>query len=524
MTQRGVQIPPRKIANKFRTFQKTYRLDPAAFVWDCIDFRPGEQPTVYQDEILNELIPRKRACIRGPHGLGKTALGAWVILWAALTSEDIKIPTTASAWRQLTKFLWPEVHKWALKLRWDAIGREPFKQPGELGLQSLRMGPTVEAFAVASNNAAYIEGAHAERIVYVYDEAKQIPLETWDASEGAFAGAGADTGRDAYALAISTPGEPIGRFYDIHAKQYGVGEWWVRHVTLEEGIAAGRISREWADNRLRDWGENDPRYQNRVLGEFATSMADGLIPLAWIEAANERWLERLERDEIGDPITIGVDVGAGGDKSIIAPWDGQNITTLIKSTKAETMETTGLIVGQLRPHDFDPVPIVDGIGIGAGVVGRLRELEHLNRETGEWEELDVVSFIAGAKTGLLDRTGEFGFANWRSAAWWIVREMLDPNSGDDIGLPPDDELEGELMAPRWREMSGGKIKIESKGKTKTEGRGVTARLGRSTNCADAVVQAIAGQALQRDKEAREGQHPQPATSAAQVTNLRDKFT
>ena len=44
---------------------------------------------------------------------GKTTIAAWLILWFAPTRdgnpkyEDWKIPTTASAWRQLTKFLWP---------------------------------------------------------------------------------------------------------------------------------------------------------------------------------------------------------------------------------------------------------------------------------------------------------------------------------------------------------------------------------------------------------------------------------
>jgi len=44
-----------------------------------------------------------------------TAMAAWVILWFALTREaegtDWKIPVTASAWRQLSKFLMPELHK-----------------------------------------------------------------------------------------------------------------------------------------------------------------------------------------------------------------------------------------------------------------------------------------------------------------------------------------------------------------------------------------------------------------------------
>ena len=73
--------------------------------------------------------------------------------------------------------------------------------------------------------------------------------DTFDAAEGAFSSVGADLDGVGYALAISTPGEPNGRFYDIHARKPGYEDWWVRHVTLAEAIAAGR------DPKLLDDGE-----------------------------------------------------------------------------------------------------------------------------------------------------------------------------------------------------------------------------------------------------------------------------
>src|SRR3972149_5152792 len=75
---------------------------------------------------------------------------------------------------------------------------------------------TGEAFALASDEAANMEGAHADHLMYVYDEAKVVPDDTWDATEGAFAGTG-----EALALAISTPGPPLGRFYDIYVSKPG---------------------------------------------------------------------------------------------------------------------------------------------------------------------------------------------------------------------------------------------------------------------------------------------------------------
>lgn len=460
------------VSDSFRAFQERYRHDPAGFVKNCIRFKPNEAPAPYQIEILEELTRCKREAVRGPHGPGKTALAAWVVHWAILTADDVKVPTTASAWRHLSKFLWPEIHKWAKYLRWDEIGRDPYSQH-ELLTLSLRRSPTCEAFAVASDNPALIEGAHAERVVYIYEEAKEIPKAIWDASEGAFSGAGADTEMEAYALALSTPGEPLGRFYEIFSRKSGLEDWNVRHITLQEAIAAGRISQEWAEQRKRQWGKESAIYQNRVEGNFASSEEVGIIPLSWVELAVERWRAWDEEGRPGDFRYVGVDVARGGDdKTVLAPRYENAIAELRKFARADTMITAGRVVAILKA--YGGLAIVDVIGIGAGVVDRLRELG-----------LEVEAFNASEKTDFRDRSGEWGFINKRSAAWWNLREMLDPANEEEVALPPDDELIGDLTAPRWRPVSGGKIKVESKDDIKK-------RLGRSTDCGDAVVQAFWG--------------------------------
>lgn len=465
------------------TFQKTYRADSVAFIHDCFYWRRDEAPTPYQDEIAADLMARSREAVRGPHGLGKTALAAWLVLWFALTrdGDDWKIPTTASAWRQLTKFLWPEIHKWARRLRWDVIGREPFDARRELQTLSLKLA-TGEAFAVASDDPTLIEGAHADHLLYVFDEAKSIKAEIFDAAEGAFSNAGGDTSNEAFALAISTPGEPVGRFYDIHARKAGYTDWHARHVTLAETMQAKRVSREWSEQRKRQWGEQSAVYQNRVLGEFASSEADGIIPLAWIEAANERWHAWNELNKPGLFDRVGVDVARGGeDKTVMALcFDLRGIENAVckraidelrRTAKEDTMQTTGRVKGILDARGGRA--IVDVIGIGAGVVDRLRELGK-----------DVVAFNSSEHTDARDKSGELGFVNLRSQGWWNLREMLDPASGELIALPPDDLLTGDLTAPHWRAVSGGRIQVESKDDIKK-------RLGRSTDDGDAVMMAFA---------------------------------
>ncbi len=474
------------------TFKKTYRNNYVAFAHDCIEWPDGEGLTSYQEEILTELPLRHRVAVRGPHGLGKTMLASLALVCFATTHDgsDWKSPTTASAWRQLTEFFWPEVHKWARRVKWDKVGRPAFTQY-ELQSQLLKL-TTGRAFAMASSDDEFTEGAHADHLLYVFDEAKAIAAGRWDAAEGALM-----TG-DTYALAISTPGEPQGRFYDIHSKKPGYEDWWTRHVTVEECIKAGRMTQKDVDQRARQWGENSAVFKNRVLGEFCESSEDCIIPLAWIEAANERWAERIE---LLDPnwnwlegakhgtwprwrwrsgadaealTALGVDIARSdfGDKTVIARLQRDTLTQLDRYAIADTMPIVGYVRGILSRW-ASAYAMIDVIGIGAGPYDRLRE-----------EKLKVHPFNAAEGTELKDRSKELEFSNKRAAAWWNMRELLDPAYGSNVALPPDDLLTGDLSAPRRGRMtSAGKMTVESKDD-------IRKRLGRSTDDGDAVVMAF----------------------------------
>lgn len=453
--------------------------DPVGFAEQCIDWPEGKGLTPYQAEVLAAIPVKKRVSVRGPHGLGKTTTTAIAVLWFALTREaagrDWKCVTTAGAWRQLERYLWPEIHKWARLIKWDVLGMRPLDTRTELLTRNIKLGHG-SAFAVASDNPELIEGAHADSVMYVFDESKAIAAGTFDAAEGAFSGAGEGSGNEAFALAMSTPGEPSGRFYDIHRKAPGLDDWWARHVTLEEAIAAGRVTRDWAEKRLLQWTITSAVYHNRVLGEFYSSDEDGVIPLAWVELANERWREWVDagRPKLEGRKTVGVDVArSGADKTVCAIRHDVTIVDIRRTSREDTMQTTGRVKGITEnPEHQGILPVIDVIGIGAGVVDRLRE-----------QRIRVEAFNASEGTKRKDAIGELGFKNCRSGAWWTMREWLDPSKGHNVALPPEDLLTGDLTAPHWKVASGGKIEVESK-------EDIHKRLGRSTDDGDAVVMAF----------------------------------
>ncbi len=222
--------------------------------------------------------------------------------------------------------------------------------------------------------------------------------------------------------------------------------------------------------------------------------SEGIIPLAWVEAANERWHEWQAAGFPGQLSALGVDVGgglAGGDKTTMAPIvDGVKVREIMRHDRAmdpdvAMMEVVGLVAGIIRNRGG--TAYLDAIGIGLGVLHRLIEMG-----------ISARAFVASKKTGLLSQTGDMGFANWRAAAWWVMGEMLNPLSGIGVCLPPDDELTGELVAPGVkRYTSASKIIIESK-------EDLRKRLGRSTDSADAVVQGLVGPILCMEEDGRVG--------------------
>jgi hypothetical protein len=481
------QEADRRIPNK----RLPWHNNPQQFCQKCIKWPQGKGLAPYQGGTMRDLAKHHRVAVRSLHGVGKTTTAALVVLWFAITREaagvDWKIVTTAGAWRQLEKYLWPEIRKWARLINWEAIGvagwrRGPFNEATELLKLSLNLRHG-EAFAVASSDASYIEGAHATEILYIFDESKAIHEDIFDAAEGAFASG------NAYALAQSTPGHPMGRFYDIHAHKLGYEDWKTRHITVEDGLKAGIVNLDWVEKRRRQWGEDSAIFQNRVLGNFAATDEDAVVPLLWVEAANERWYEitdllpRIGKDTIDwsklRMTDLGVDVArTGEDRTVLAPVHldkGGNpiVGELRDYAKQGTMATAGQVLGILGVNEGVRA-VIDVIGTGGGVYDRVREFGYPQ----------TVGFVASGKCLRRDRTTELGFVNMRSGVWWNLREELDPDFGAVLALPPHDALIGDLCTPRWDVVStaGGSILVEAKDD-------IRKRLKRSTDYGDAVVQA-----------------------------------
>ena len=273
---------------------------------------------------------------------------------------------------------------------------------------------------------------------------------------------------EARALAISTPGVPSGQFYDIHMRKPGFEDWLARHVTIDEAIDAGRVSGLWVAQRAKQWGETSSVYQNRALGEFADNTEEGVIPLSWIVRAQNKWKEwkKSGMSAVHGKKTLGVDVArAGDDKTVIAVRDGCLVQNLHVFSKLPTTATTGHV--KVRSEGRYIQIETDG-GLGAAVYDNLRE-----------QSVPLLRPITvGGSTHWRDKSKQLRFDDVRSAMWWNMRELLDPENGEELMLPPVEELKIDLSSPSWEMISDGVVKVEAK-------KSIRQRIGRSTDYGDA---------------------------------------
>lgn len=194
-----------------------------------------------------------------------------------------------------------------------------------------------------------------------------------------------------------------------------------------------------------------------------------VIPSAWIDAAVDRWLEDDSRYYL-EPTHVGIDPSRGGkDQTAFAARVGTFFKPVL-TYEGSSIKTGQALAAQFTEDfgdEFAGEVRIDVIGIGASAFDQLTQLGY-----------DTIDINFAAASQFTDRSGNLEMYNRRAEAYWNLREALDPVTGDDLCLPPDEELAAELAAPTWDRTIRG-IKVVGKDK-------IRQALGRSPNKGDAV--------------------------------------
>lgn len=467
--------------------------DPLGFVlWAYPWGEPGALvaelgPDEWQTEVLGRLgkavrdgasvTEAIRVAVASGHGIGKTALIAWIIQWFMSTREFPQIVVTASTQTQLSTKTWREVAKWhrlMLNRHWFVWTATKFyhAQYPETWFAS--------AIPWSESNADAFAGTHEKYVLIIYDEANAVADIIWETTEGAL------TTPSAIWVAFGNYTKNTGRFNDCFAGR--MRERWIRFQIDSRNAKKANQSQiqQWID----DYGEDSDFVRIRVRGVAPRAGADQFIPQDLVD----RHYRAVGYETA--PKILSLDVARYG--------DNQSVAGLRQGRKFSIAgKWRGLAIDQLADRfcvlidEIDPDAIViDGDGIGGAVVDLLRRRNY-HKRAGK----DILTEFHGGQPANDAKI----YYNRRAEVWGLGRDAL--KEGQEI--PGDDnELAADLVGPEYGFATrGGFEVIQLESKDDMRSRGVA-----SPDSGDAYAMTFAVKVRARERASSEPRRMMVATN------------
>ena len=409
--------------------------DPLGFVLYAFDWAEGEGPDAWQRETLESIgqAIRDGASVReaaaSGHGIGKSALVAWIILWAMSTRPHLAAVVTANTEAQLKHKTWRELavwHKRAINQHWFTWTATKFYQNDNPETWF------VSAIPWSEHNPEAFAGLHGEEVLVIFDEASAIPDVIWETAEGAMTTTGSMW------LVFGNPTRNTGRFRECFGKFRH--RWTTRKV---DSRTCRMVNKAQTEEWLADYGEDSDFFKVRVRGEFPNAGICQLIAADWVHTAMGRTFPRHAVQRAAK--VLGIDVALeGADRGGIVFRQGlyAKVVRVTQSIRTGPLVT---LIGQLiREHDVDAA-FVDSTGLGAPIVHNLQDL-------GFGHIVRGVNFGESA----LDKER---FVRRREEMWWLMREWLESSNPS---IEHSSDLIDDLIGPEYQMTPAGKIQLESK--------------------------------------------------------------
>lgn len=393
------------------------------------------------DAVLRAL----RMAIASGRGIGKSALVSWLILWMLTTRIGSTVIVSANSENQLRKVTWGELTKWAtmvINAHWweaSATNLAPAAWMTTLVERDLKKGTRywgAEGKLWSEENPDSYAGVHNhDGTMVIFDEASGIPDSIWSVAAGFFT----EPIVDRYWLAFSNPRRNTGYFYEcFHGKR---DIWTTRNIDARtvDGTDKGTY-----EQIIKEYGEDSREARVEVYGEFPSTGDDQFISLAFVDDA----MRRPQHKDISAPIILGVDPARGGaDSTAIVVRQGRDIIDIKRFKGDDTMTVVGHVITTIEQYR-PAMTVIDEGGLGYGILDRLTEQRYKVRGVNfGWKALRPIAW-----------------GNRRSEMWGSMKEWLKTAS-----VPQDKQLRDDLIGPRVKPDSSGKLFLESKKEMKARG-------------------------------------------------------
>lgn len=409
----------------------------------------GLRPWAGQRAIFQALHEHQFVAVRGGRKVSKTHSAAAIVL-AYLYSAPTIVLTTAPTGRQVKEVLWQRIGS-----MWEAARKQHHWLQGRRGAVRIDVAPEHFALGIASNKPDRYQGWHAG--VFVPDDPDaDLSLEEVEAlrEDSARSGvrllvvldeaAGIDpliisaldaslSGGNAYGLMIANPTLDANAPHPF-AQAFRPGSRWHRirlsavdepesmdTAEFDEFFRAPNwlVDPTWVEEKRRQWGEDSALFAAYVAGRFPAEAEDSLIPLSLLERRKDLvpLIEAMSPKASLAGRWMGVDVSRQGKDFCCAVLVVDGIVQAVHKWKhPDLMVSAGVVIQAARKWGVEPNHIGIDVGMGAGMIDRLRQLKWNVRSVdfgagpvGDWSEVNG---------------GEMKFMNRRVELYFTIRNLL----------------------------------------------------------------------------------------------------
>ena len=357
-----------------------------AFDWDSPELKHFGGPDTWQRDLMESVrgkvlkndfdghnpVDAVMEAVASGHGIGKSAITAWIILWIMSTRPNAKGTVTANTSDQLRTKTWGELGKWHKR----CITGHWFQYNNTKGNMNLYHKTDKEtwrcdAVTCKEENSESFAGQHSAdgSPFYIFDEASAVPNIIWEVAEGG------TTDGEPFWFVFGNPTRNDGRFRECWRK---FRKRWTTHKI------DSRTSKITNKNRINGWiedyGIDSDFVKVRVLGEFPSQSEDQYISEEVLRLAQTRPMP----DDKASPLILGIDFGRSGtDPTVIRGRRGRDARSFkkLEFRERDSMVLADKIGFRLAEMYEDPVNcpdaiFADGGGLGGPIIDRLNQLGH----------------------------------------------------------------------------------------------------------------------------------------------------
>ncbi len=378
--------------------------------------------------------------VKAGHGVGKSAVVAWIILWAISTMEHTRGVVTANTEGQLKTKTWPELGKWHAMF----IAKDLFRFTAT-AIYSNETGSDrtwrIDQVPWSKERSESFAGLHnkGRRILVIYDEASAIDDVIWEVTEGALT----DEHTQILWLRYGNPTRTTGEFHRRCTKPVR------NHVATVDSRDSALSNKSQIQAWIDEYGEDSDFVRVRVRGEFPRAGVSNFVSFELADDARNRIVG--DGEVVGWPLILSVDPARFGDDfTVLTLRQGRRVHWQRSLSGYDGPDIAGKVLEVVREEPQIRCIAYDAIGIGA-------DLDSALRRTPGLPELMPITWGVPAQD-------DKQYANQRAEAWGLMRDWL--KHGE---IPDDDELVNELTSLDYGYNRLMQIQLQSKKDIKRNG-------------------------------------------------------